>query len=516
MATGSSSSSAADGERRLAVIDLGSNSFRLVVFSVAASGAWRRSDEIHEMVRIGEGTGRRGELGEQPMERALHALDVYARFCRASAIEDVRPLATSAIREATNGERFLARVRELTGLPARVLSREQEAWYGYVAAVNSTTLTDGLVLDLGGGSLQLTRVEGRASTVAGSWPLGAVRMTERFLSADGPAKKGELQALRAHVRDQLADADWVHDAGPAVTGIGGAVRNLADAALRAAGLPDHGIQGFELDAGALDDLVEELAALEPGDRGAIPGIKPGRADVILAGAVVLAEVLELAGQAGVQATEAGLREGVFFADLLAEHEPPLFSSVREAAVRNLALTHHRSLAHPEHVARLALRLWDELAAAGVHDGDAAERELLWAAALLHDIGMTVDYDDHHRHSRYLILSATLGGFSPRESALLAQAVRYHRKGSPGPGEAAPLLRDGDEASLLRMSALLRVVEHLERARDQLVRDVVVRVDDDRVEVALVADGDDTVARWGAQGQAELFERAFGRELAVLG
>jgi exopolyphosphatase/guanosine-5'-triphosphate,3'-diphosphate pyrophosphatase len=500
--------------RRLAVIDLGSNSFRLVVFDVSPRGSWRRTDEIYETVRIGEGLGATGKLGEPAMERALHTLELYAHFCRSMRIDDVRPVATSAIRDAENRQDFLKRAEAATELPIRVLSGVEEGRYGYLAAVNSTTLADGLVLDLGGGSLQLVRVAGRISEQVDSWRLGAVRMTERFLPGDGKATKKALRSLRTHVRRELGRDKWVRGAGERMVGIGGTVRNLAAAAQHAAGVPDYGIQGFVLTAEALEELVAELAGRSVAERRSVAGIKPGRADVILAGALVVQTAMEVAGAEGIEATEAGLREGVFFEHLLAAEHPPLFGSVREASVHNLALIYHDDLAHPEHVARLALRLWDALGEAGAHPADPAERELLWAAAMLHDIGMAVDYDDHHKHSRYLIRSAAPAGFDPRERALLGQIVRYHRKGDPSLGEAAALARDGDDALVRRCTAILRVVENLERSRDQLVRDIDVRARNGRIELRLHSDGDDAVARWGAERQGPLFERAFGRELTL--
>src|SRR6478735_2385112 len=147
-------------ESRLAVIDCGSNSFRLVVFTYTDKW-WKRTDEIHEAVRIGEGLDATGELGEAPMERALETLELYAHFCRATGIDEVRPVATSAVREARNRDDFLARAKERSGLELEVLSTSEEAHYGYLAAVNSTTLSEGVALDLGGGSMQLTRVRDR-------------------------------------------------------------------------------------------------------------------------------------------------------------------------------------------------------------------------------------------------------------------------------------------------------------------------------------------------------------------
>jgi exopolyphosphatase/guanosine-5'-triphosphate,3'-diphosphate pyrophosphatase len=478
--------------------------------------AWfKRTDEIHEPVRIGEGLDAAGALQPEPMERALETLELYAHFCRATGIEHVRPVATSAIRDASNREAFLAAARERSGLEVEVLAPEAEATYGYLAAVNSTTLVDGVVLDLGGGSMQLTQVRGRHALDARSWPLGAVRMTERFLARERPKPK-HLDALREHVAESLAQAPWLAGAGERgrLAGIGGTVRNLAAAAEIAGGLPSFGVGGFALGREALDALVERLAALTPEERSSVPGIKAARGDLILAGALVVQSVMEAGGFAALEVTEAGLREGVFFASLLGAGDPPLFEDVRRASVENLAAQYGARGPHADHVERLALELWDALAAAGAHPGDAGERALLRAAARLHDIGVSIDYDDHHKHSRYLVLSAGLPGFSPRETALVAQICRYHRKGTPSLGELAPLARPGDEALLERCAAVLRVVEQLERSRDQAVDAVRVDVRDGTARLTLEAHEDVTIARWGAARQADLFTRAFGLALEL--
>ena len=500
---------------RVAVIDLGSNSFRLVVFSSIAGRWWRRTDEIYEPVRIGAGEGETGALQAAPMERALHTIEAYAHFCRASglAVEAVLAVATSAIRDADNREVFLSRAFEVSGLPVRVLSREEEARYGYLAAVNSTTLAAGAMLDLGGGSVQLVGVAERDARELGSWPLGAVRMTEQFLPGDAPATRKQLKALRAHVHETLAEgAPWLAATGERLVGIGGTVRNLGAAAQRRAELPSFGVQGFVLERRTLSEMIDELAEMTPAERARVPGIKPERGDLILAGAAVVEGVLEAGEFPALEVTEAGLREGIFFERYLAPDER--FAEVRESSVRNLANQYPIEQHHVEHVVALALQMYDALVEQGVLDSEGLERELLWAAAMLHDIGMTVDYDDHHKHSRYLILNAGLPGFSPREVALIAQATRYHRKGSPSFGELAPLMHEGDDALLARSSALLRLAEQLERSRDQLVREARVAVEDGRVRLELVHDGDVSVARWAAERQRELFQQAFGRKLEI--
>ena len=434
-----------------------------------------------------------------------------------------------------------------------MLSREQEARYGYLAAINSTTLRDGCVLDLGGGSLQLVRVGDRLAHESGSWRLGSVRMTERFLAGPGPAKRRQLEELREHVARELAQAPWLASTGRRIVGIGGTVRNLAVAAQRSLGRPSNGIQGTTIEREVLEELVARLAALPVAERSSVPGVKPARADVILAGAVVLLGVLQVGGFEALEVTEAGLREGVFFERYLTDRAAPdgggsgapegagsgapegvgsapdgagsgaaeggdgvpLFADVRRASVLNLAARYHMDVAHTRHVAALALGMFDQLAHLGLHAGDPGERELLWAACVLHDIGMSVDYDDHHKHSRYLILNGGLPGFSPTEVAIVAQAARYHRKGLPDPGPLGPLFEDGDLARLDRCAVLLRLAEDLERSRDQLVRDTVLSAHNGEVELRLLAEGESAVPRWAAGRESELFARAFHRDLAVV-
>jgi exopolyphosphatase/guanosine-5'-triphosphate,3'-diphosphate pyrophosphatase len=256
------------------------------------------------------------------MTRAFQTLDAFTALCERHELgeDSVDAVATSAIRDAENGGAFLEQVRLRTGLEVRVLSREQEARYGYLAAVNSTTLTNGCVLDLGGGSLQLVRVAGRLARESGSWRLGAVRMTERFLSDEGPARRGQLKALQAHVSRKLERAPWLQSSGPRLIGVGGTVRNLAAAAERAAGLPSDVVQGFVIELETLADLITRLAALPAAERSRVPGIKQARADIVLAGAVVIQGVMRAGGFDTLEVTGAGLREGIFFERQLARHQ----------------------------------------------------------------------------------------------------------------------------------------------------------------------------------------------------
>ena len=501
--------------QRKAVIDMGSNSFRLVVYGYEPGRWWALIDEIREAVRVSEGMGYGGRLQPEPMDRALHTAAVFAAFLRSAGVEDVDAIATSAIREAENRDELLEDVRSHAGLEVRVVSGEEEARLGYLAIANTTTLGDGHGIEIGGGSGQLLALEGRRLRESVSLPLGAVRVSEAFLPGDDAPGKAQ-KALRRHVEDQLEQAPWWPDGkGGRLVGIGGTIRNLAAAAQKKLEMPDIDVGGFELSAEMLSDLIEEIAATPASERGDIPGIKPDRGDVILGGALVLATIMEQGGFESLEVSEAGLREGAFFERLLEGRDPPLFEDVRRGSVINLAHRFRTDDDHVEHTARLSLEMFDGLREAGLHDYGDAERELLWAACMLHDIGVAIDYDDHHRHSHYLILNSGLSGWSSREQVLIALVARYHRKGEPDASSLGDLAASGDKGRLRLLTGIIRLAEQLERSRDQSIAGVEVAMDNGTVRLATRTErGDPSVPLWAARRNSDVLADAVGQPVEI--
>ena len=371
---------------------------------------------------------------------------------------------------------------------------------------------------MGGGSVQITRIVNRRLAEAESVRLGAVRVSEAFLP-DEEAGSKQLKALRKHVSRTLSEFEWwERGKGQQLAGLGGTIRNLAAAVQKRLELPDLDAQGFVLTLDDLERLIEELSSRPASKRGSVRGIKPDRGDVILGGAVVIAAAMEHGGFSEMEVTEAGLREGIFFERLLEDRDPPLLDDVRHEAVTNLAHRFRTDDEHVEHVGRLSLQMFDELGEAGLHELDGADRELLWAACMLHDIGVTIDYDDHHRHSHYLIRNAGLPGYSPRELELIALIARWHRKGDPDPAELGPLQRKSDGHRLGVLCGVIRLAEQLERSRDRSVHSVRLERDGDTVALHAEANGsgsDPSVAIWSAQRNSSLLAEALGERVEVL-
>ena len=376
--------------------------------------------------------------------------------------------------------------------------------------------------------MQLTAVQDRQPRHAASWLLGAVRTTAAFLPPGGPATKAQVRALRDHALREFSSAPWLGSTGYRLVGIGGAVRNLATASLDLHGHPEvGGAQGVSVDRDTLDELIEEMRRRPSADRARLRGIKPSRADIILAGAVVIATALEACGAEALESTEYGLREGVLLAEQIGDAagrrsssapvtQPPLVDDVRTRGRREPGppLRHGRRARRARHACSRS-RSSISSSALELQDDDPHERELLWAACQLHDIGMRLDYDDHHRHARYILTSNGLPG-------LLTRRDGDHRPGRPLPPARQPVaggvraaLASGDTGRLLRITTLLRLAEGLERGRDGAVANVSVTQPRRRRRASRSASQREAqVPRWAAARETELFERAYGTSLTV--
>lgn len=491
---------------------MGSNTFRLVVFRYRPGGGFRLVDELRDTVRLSAGADAEG-IRPEAVARAAHTAHLYAAFCDAEHIDEVDVVTTSAARDAANRDVVLDALTAEGRLPVRVLSETEEARFGYLGAVNSTTLTDGWVLDLGGGSLQATEVRGRAMGRALSRPLGAVRMTEAFLGARRP-RRSEMRALVDHVRADLRAVGWVEELGAHVVGIGGTVRTLARMAQKAGDYELDELHGYRLTREALAERIDQMAATDADGRRSIPGLKADRADITLAGAVVIATALDLAGADAVEICSHGLREGVFYDRLLADREDRLIEDVRAHTVLNLMDAYRADVEHHRQVARLALAVHEQLRGLGLVPAWSGDRDILWAAAMLHDLGVAVDYNDHHRHGFYLVQNSGLPGYSHEEIALIALLVRGHRKAPPSAGPLEGVAGRRADQRLADLGVCLRMAEQLAQSRS--VRGVTLSDDGTTVTATVEDAGDPTVAVWSAAREEPAMLRATGRKLRVVG
>ena len=463
-----------DPAPRIAAIDIGSNSIRQIVADVSADGTIRVVDEMKAAPRLGTGIDETGRLDEERIDEAIEALRRMADLAGQSGANRVEAVATSAVRDAKNGKAFLARVRRETGLKVRVLVGEEEARLAYRSALAHFELGVGrsVVMDIGGGSLELALVaEGLVERLI-SFPFGAIRLTEQFLK-DRPAPKG-VRKLRKHIRPALRAALPVRDwRGAEVIGSGGTFTNLAGMHLARQGVRVRSVHGTRVPRADVEHILEQLTALTPEERLSVDGLNPGRADIIVAGLAVVAEVLARIEPREVTASGYGIREGIL---LESARVKPVIADPGEARQRSLeafAERCHYEAPHSLHVRRLALQLFDAL---GARLGCATEeRQTLADAALLHDVGYHINYQGHHKHSFHLIQHADLLGIGPEEQMVIAHVARYHRGREPRRKHQAYWALDPEsQEKVLRLSALLRVADGLDRGHVSAVDEVKVR------------------------------------------
>lgn len=495
--------------QRLGIVDLGSGTSRLVVYTFDPGKQYRLIDEIRETVRLGEGLAQNNRLTAAGMQRALSALKMYADFAEATDLDEMRVIATSASRDAENGPEFMAQVRKL-GLNVRVLSGEDEARFGVLAVANGLPFEDAWVMDLGGGSAQLSRMQERRYKFGQAYPLGAVRLSEMFLKSD-PPKKGEVEDLERFARKEMKEVlGQMRDKRLPLVAMGGTVRNLAKLVRKRKKYPLDIIHGFYLRREDLEDLVDEMVKSSTAQRKDLEGMNPDRADVIAAGALVYRTVLKESDSDGLWISGQGVREGAFYQEFLPA--PHLIENVRGFSVQNLFARYPQDRAHTARVRKFCRQIFRALEP--VHGYGRAEEQLLDEAATLHDIGMSIDYFDHHEHGEYLVMCSAIPGLTHREQALLGLLVRYHRKGEPKFGAYKDLFDDRDAKLLLRLTSILRMTEYLERARAGRVTGLSIGIEPRAVRIGLEAAEEPWVELTETAKQARLFQQAFGRELVL--
>ncbi len=455
-----------DPTETLGIIDIGSNTARFVAFEVAAQTV-RATYETKDVPRLGLAPGPDGRLSEAAVARGIATVRRFAGVIEALAISKTLAVATSAVRDAPNGPEFVREVERSSGVLLRILSGSEEARYGYLGVAGAWELENDLVLDLGGGSLQLAEVRSGVLRNSVSLPLGVLRLSQRFFEHD-PPKRREWEALRAHVRTTLTSVlEAFGGATYRLIGIGGTVRSLARASIELREYPLRRVHGYALTDHDIEALSELLGEMPAAKRKAVPGIGSDRADVVLAGIVVLEELVRAVTVDRILVSGTGIREGIALeavgvklpvpADVLAERSAA-------AAARSFAFR----LDHGREVAGTADALFELLAPR--FGGGPSERRALRVAAWMHDAGTAIDLWNHAHHSAYLIQNYPIWGLDQREVLLAAMATYLHEGDAP-PSEwkrgYLPIIRAADLDTAARLGAILEVAELLSPARPRV-------------------------------------------------
>lgn len=511
-------SDTAAARERIGAIDVGSNSIRLLIAEWDPDTGLVAIDEVKEQPRLATGVARSGELDPAAMDAASQALGRMREVAARRGVSRLVAVGTSALREARNGAAFAERVRRECGIPLEIISAEREAELSWKSVTHHFPGGAGrrMVADIGGGSLELIGAVDGLVECTTSLPLGAVRLTELH-RPDGHADgRAHMTALRKAIRTTLkAGLAWREWRQATLIGSGGSFTNLGRMVAARSGKPTSPIHGISVSTGEVESLLEWLATHSVSARAALPGLNPQRADIILAGIAVTAEVLDLLDAREVQVSAYGLREGLLL-ELVGDATVNNRSADPLATAREFLERCRADRRHAEQVRYLSLLIFDQLAP---HLGASTEeRGILEAAALLHDVGQLVAYRKHHKHSYQLIMHADRVTLPPRERTLVALIARYHRKSGPSRRhEEFALLSVADQEIVRRLSGILRVADGLDRGHTSSVDRLTITVLEDRCVMRAyprVDAADLALEVWGADRKRSVLEKALGREVII--
>jgi len=506
---------------RIAAIDIGTNSLHMIVARVRPDFSFEIIDREKEMIRLGAGGLDGRALTPEAMQAALQVLSKFRRLAESHRVDRIIAVATSAVREAENGGAFLQSIVRETRIRARVISGTEEARLIHLAAVYGVgnPSETAVVVDIGGGSVEITRGVGPNVESGRSFKLGVIRLTERFVKSDPLVPRDERKLVR-HIDDEAGEyLDEIARAGfDRVIGTSGTILSLGGLATglhgRSAGAS---LRNRRVSAKQLRRVKKELVDLSLEKRVRVPGLEPRRADLSVAGAVLLDVILRRLDAEAITLCDMSLREGLVL-DYIARHRKEIAQADRYPDIRRRSIVElaERCNYWPEHaaqVARLSLAIFEQTRA--VHALTDREREWLEYAALLHDIGVHISYESHHKHSFYLIKNGDLRGFEPEEVDTIALVARYHRRATPktrhdGYGDLPRKRR----RIVRTLAAILRLAESLDRSHAQSLSGVELH---DRGEDALLqvrVNGDAELELWAAARHAAPFERLLGKPIRV--
>lgn len=515
-------------ERIIAAIDIGTNSIHMVVVRIDPKlPAFTIIGKEKDTVRLGNCNPRTGELTPEAINRAIATLQRCKEMAASLNAENIVAVATSAVREAPNGQAFLHQVYTELGLSVNLISGQEEARRIYLGVLSAMEFNNHphIIIDIGGGSTELILGDRHNPRSLSSTKIGAVRLTKEFVTTD-PISQSEFLYLQAYVRGMLEravediQANLKLSEQPRLVGTSGTIETLAKMhAYENLGMLPNPLTGYEVSRQDLEKMLKGLAAMSLAERSTLPEMSERRSEIIVAGAIILLEAMKLLGMESLIICGQSLREGLIVDWMLThgliEDRLRYQDEVRERSVLAVAGKYQVNLDYSQRVADFALSLFDQTQGK-LHNWGTQARELLWAAAILHNCGVYISHSAHHKHSYYLIRNAELLGFLEPEIEIIANLARYHRKSPPKKKHENYNNLANQEHRLLvsQLSALLRLAIALDRRQIAAIRQVKsdYRSDDKALHLYLVpafANDDCALELWNLDYKKSVFEEEFG-------
>ena len=503
---------------RLAAIDIGTNSIHMIVVKVRPDLSFEIIDREKDMVRLGAGGLDGRSITPTAMAAALQTLAKFKRLAESHQVDEIVAAATSATREADNGGDFIAEVAQATGIQIKVISGTEEARLIHLAAGYGVDIgaSTGVVVDIGGGSVEITLGSATQMTLGRSFKVGVIRLTERFVKSDPLSGRDERHLVKHLNHEMGAYLEQVVERGfDRVIGTSGTILSLGAVATAEESTSLEELRNRRVSAKALHKLRKKLTSLSLEERLAVPGLDPRRADLAVAGSVLFDTIVKRLGADEFTLCDLALREGLVL-DYIHRNSARIrkverYPDVRRRSAIELAERCGYWPEHAQQVAKIALAIFDQTRS--VHGLSDRERDWLEYGALLHDIGVHISYERHHRHSYYLIKNGDLRGFDPEEIEIIALIARYHRQGVPkrshqGYGD----LRRSKRRAVKAMSAMVRLAEGLDRSHSRALAGIDLYPRSDDYLARIRTSGDAELELWAAHRHVAPLEKILGKPI----
>ncbi len=508
---------------KLAAIDIGTNSIHMVVVKVLQKRNFEVIDRVKEMAKLGAGVFATNRLSDRAYKLGLDTIERYVRLAEELGVDEIITAATSATREAQNGEAFLKEVVRRTGIRPRIISGKEEARLIFLAVRNAIALEKGenaLVLDIGGGSTEAV-VGNRQDILFGtSMKLGVLRLLDMFPD-EGAISKEARSVLESHIR--FIAQNPISEAKQAgfsrVIGTSGTIRTMGEAAyLEHHKQPLQTLNAEVVQLSEIEDITNQLIGLKPSKREKVDGVNSKRSDAIHLGGVLLVQLLKMAEVTELTLCEASLREGLIL-DYIERHSQSIatFSleteSLRHRKAAQLVDKYGADWESNSHVANLALQLFEQTQP--LHELGNTEKEILEYASLLHNIGQYISFKSYHKSSRYILQKEKPRGFTDVEMLLTGHVVRYHRKAYPkSKHKQFKRLSDQQKQTVWILAGLLRIAIGLDRAKNQQVKSIACNISEKDIEIVASGEGELAIELWAARGDRDMLSQALDRTILI--
>ncbi|MDD4360191.1 MAG: Ppx/GppA phosphatase family protein [Syntrophaceticus sp.] len=496
--------------KRIVIIDVGSNTIRLILVRIGENGNYKIIHDLKESVRLERDMGEEQIIKPDRMEKAVQTLQMFRNLCNALHPEEVIAVATEAVRRAANQQEFLDKVKKETGFAIRVLSSEEEAHYDYIGIIASIDIKDGLLVDLGGGSTELISLDNGEATDAISLPFGSVNLSEQYELHDTVQKK-QIGALNEMLLNTYSSVPWLAEKKyPFLIGTGGAFRNLGKIDRRRKDYPleiSHNYRMQASDVWAIHNIVSSSTLKQ---RCAIKGLSQDRADIFVGSTAVISQLLEYCGIEKVAISGYGMREGIIYDYVYRNHQP--HPDVLDYSINNNLLNYELDPNHAVTVWKVTSSLCRQLKKIGKMSEK--HGRIIKAACMLHDAGIAINFYQQNEHLMYTFLNSEINGLSHREIVMSAYIAAYRYNHHSPLLRYKPLLDQDDVRVIQEIRVLLRIARCLDRSMSGLVKDVTCNIRDDKVLIKTIADGNIELEIQDALRYADAFKKVFHKDLAI--